>query len=153
MGFGVFTLIPMWRSICLHLEHYSKKTISYFIFVNYWLVSSRVQNKPLFSPCGLVLTSLCIHVHCSSQIWTIYKMLVLILQKLKHFSLGNFNFIIRLCHVFGEYEHANHVFIFCFTICLYYCFEHLYVNIKGICIVDIWWIRKFFPSMLPLNLC
>jgi hypothetical protein len=95
------------------------------------------------------LLTICIHVHCSSQIWIVCKMHVPILQKLKHFSLGNFNFIIRLCHVCSEYEHVNKVFIFCFTIRLYYCFEHLYLNIRNICIVDIY-VMGMFHNMLAL---
>ncbi len=55
------------------------------------------------------------------------------------------------CIMWSEYEHVNNVFVFCFTICSYWCFEYPYMKIR-ICILYILWIRKLFPSILPLNL-
>jgi len=58
-----------------------------------------------------------------------------ILQKLKHFSLGNFDFIIRLCHVFSEYEHANNVSFF--------VSPFAYIIVLNICI----WTLGIFVSL------
>ncbi len=124
------------------------------LFVDYWLISWSVCNTFSFF-CVILFEHFQLHVYLFIVIHKFELLIKYMFQLCKNVVAMLCKEIIipfYNCITQSEYEHVNNVFIFSFTIRLYYYSEHPYTSVR-ICIFDIWWIRKLFLNMLPFSLC